>query len=876
MISRSALWRVTLAALLLAGAALPAWPGQASSTKAAGLDIVATWTPFPTDTTSPGGLFPDSPRHVALALSDNSSTPNQQWTRAQLVSLSNGRPVGAAVPVPAFRVNPFFSPQWLDTQRQVFIYATPESSPLAAAPTNWDLVGLSLSGKAPKVVFRVATRFRLEGVVAMATDKAGRYLMMAATADHASSGQSLASGTGVDLDVVSIAALMHGQLQSPWASTYQVSKTDCPTLIATTHTPGMLWNGSTVYVGCRQANAFGTSLVTVNRTLSGVVRIDGLGAKQSGTVTTTFFPAPGNYEKSGEVIADAADSRLVLVDSSNGIGARVFDAAHDRYVGRTPLGLQIPAGYTVDSATGRFYVGSDDPAVGLATSDLRSLTPTQGLHAPDPWAAIFQQQSGQQLSFSFDPDARTLFIPVYNPAAAQRYPVYVVQDNTPAFVPSVPVNPDAGALDVAEKPGVTDSQRFADAQAYGADYQVIGGLADLQQNAGSGDQGADQRPGSNFLRQAEVGGATLSGDESTAIAVTGREDDVTNGYRQGIPNGGDQFAPAISCSDFGSSPTAKPTTSYTAFVDCNYTESRTHAGSSFVADRGVFITTGTSAPVASPVQVGASSVDIMETRAPHLGALSTTITAVASGVTLPGGVQIGNVTTVLTLTTHGRHGTASASREVTVSDVSVGKSAICAAACSTTTVKSAIEAAAPGRVHVDFPSAQKVASPGGAFAQIAQDPWFHAERVLDADKADTDVAVPAMAITVNLDGKTKSRLVVDLAAASASSSYRIFRLGDFGPAPIPGVAAPAQHPLLPTGLTTGPTPTTTQNTPAPQVASGGFVPTLAKAASIVFGSLGRMLELLPVFLLLGVPVYLSARRRLLLELPLLGREEETS
>jgi hypothetical protein len=32
--------------------------------------------------------------------------------------------------------------------------------------------------------------------------------------------------------------------------------------------------------------------------------------------------------------------------------------------------------------------------------------------------------------------------------------------------------------------------------------------------------------------------------------------------------------------------------------------------------------------------------------------------------------------------------------------------------------------------------------------------------------------------------------------------------------------------------------------------------------------------LLPVFVLLGVPVYLSARRRLLLELPLLSRDEE--
>ena len=864
---RRAVAAAAVVAIGLPLAAVAATPQQSGDGT---LALAATWSPFPSGTTSTGGIVADSSTRLGVALSDNSIAPDQLWSRAEYVSLDSGRAVGKPLSIPQFRIQPFYAAHVLDTKHHVLIYATPGIS----QTSPWRLVGLSTSGPSIRQLFDVASRFTLEGIVGIGIDEANEDLMIAGSADHATTTATLATGSGVDLDRISISGLMHGKLQPRWSSPYSISKTLCPTVIDTRRATGVLVLKDRVYIGCHQANVFGSSLVTQNRTPSGVVRLSGVGPKLAATVSGEMFSAPGNFENYGDSVVDGHDGRLVLLDSVHGIGARVFDAEHDRYVGRVPLGFQILSGIVVDPATGRLYAGSHDSQVGLADSDLSALVPTQGLHEPEPWAVIFQQN--QQVLLGFDSRRRTLLVPVDDTSSNKPFQILVIKDGTPPYVQPATPNPDAGALDVPEQPNVTDSQRYASAQAYGADYQLIGGIADLQQNAGTGDSGAAARPGSNFLRQAEVSEATLSNDESTAQATTGREDQVTDGVRQSVPNGGDEFAPSVSCSDFGSSPTTGAKTSYTALVDCNYAHSHTHAASAFVADGGVFITSGSKPPVASPVQVSSSVVDVVESRAAGFGAVTTTVSATAHGVTLPGGVRIGAVSTVLTLVTHGHHGTAKEERTISISDVAIGSTAVCAATCSEKVVEDAISAAVPGRVHVDFPSAQRIASAGGTYAEVVQDPWYHAERVLDAEKADTDVAVPAMTVTVYLDGQTKSRLVVDLAAAAASSSYRIFRLAEdapFGTAAQPPVTAHQQPLGLMTGVSTS---SPVAHAAAPQVATAGFLPTIARAARLLFGSVGRLFALLPVFLLLGIPVYLSARRRLLLELPLLSRDEESS
>jgi hypothetical protein len=371
-----------------------------------------------------------------------------------------------------------------------------------------------------------------------------------------------------------------------------------------------------------------------------------------------------------------------------------------------------------------------------------------------------------------------------------------------------------------------------------------------------------------------VGQATLSNDESTADAVLGREDHVTDSDRSGVPGGGSTFAPPAGCNDFGTSPQSTPKVVDGAFVTCDVTGDKTTGGASFVGDSGVMMTTGNSAPAVAPVQVSRSSVSVSELRQPNLGPVVTSVTAIADGILLPSAVRIGSVTTTVTLTVKGRAGTATAKRVVTVHDVAVAGNVVCTDDCSLQKVQALVDTIAPGRFSIDFPGAQTTISAHGTYAQVVQDPWYHAERVLDADKADTDLAVPAMTVTVNMDGKTKSRLVVDLAAAAASSAYRVYRADKAAPGAAPAATQPSATVPTPLGPLTGAGQPVTPAVAPTAAAATGVIPALARAAHFVFGSLGRFLSLLPVFVLLGVPVYLSARRRLLLELPLLSRDEE--
>jgi hypothetical protein len=190
-----------------------------------------------------------------------------------------------------------------------------------------------------------------------------------------------------------------------------------------------------------------------------------------------------------------------------------------------------------------------------------------------------------------------------------------------------------------------------------------------------------------------------------------------------------------------------------------------------------------------------------------------------------------------------------------------------------------------GRAYVDFPAAQLIADKRGTYAELTQDPWFHLERRLDYDKPSDDYVVPAMTVVGIFDGQSKSRLVVDMAAVVGTASYRVFKLGGdyFPPPPVdvptPEVVRPtAGTPTLGPG-TTG--PSGPRSTPTPAVAQGGDsgggngpIGALLDRVRLSLRSLGDALPLLLIWALLGVPSYLAARRRLLLELPMLTRDEE--
>jgi hypothetical protein len=261
--------------------------------------------------------------------------------------------------------------------------------------------------------------------------------------------------------------------------------------------------------------------------------------------------------------------------------------------------------------------------------------------------------------------------------------------------------------------------------------------------------------------------------------------------------------------------------------------------------------------------------------------LAANVTATAENVSILGVVSLAKVSSRIAVATHGRTGTATATAPVvTVSGAEVNGKPACDAPCPTDALEAVLNTALAGRAHVEFPRAEVKRSRRGSAVSVSQDPWYHAERVLDYDKADDDYAVPAMTIVVYLDRSAKSRLVVDLAAVSAVAAYRIYALDRFTGGP-PAEAGPGASLLLPHGLAAPPPGAPTVGgasapVPADVTAPQGIVQEAVARLRLAMRSPKAALPLIFIWALLGLPEYLAARRRLLLELPMLTREQDTA
>ncbi len=892
MRGRSGRSAATLVVVLCAamGAALGV-PGQARGATT-GLVVVGQWgSVVPADTVVAPMVAVDSPARVGYVLSGSSrqtfaaSDSNLLWNRVQPVSLSSGRPIAPLSAVPPLDV---IAPVLVDQRRHLLIY--PQRPLVGGATTAYAsapvLVGIGLRDGVVKVLFQVTTRLPPGVRVAGLTlDDSGSDLVVAGTLSPGSTVSSVRGVGAITLDRMSIAGLLANKVVSGWTTSYQLPPTLCPELIESHQEAGLLLAGGALSMGCRPSTTPIAITLPSTGQPAGVLTLTGL-TSTSPPTATSFAPAPGAFGGVGESYADRLTRRLVLADYSiGGEGARVFDQVHGRYVGMIKAGAGLPDGITGDPSTGRVYFAGTTPSPGIGGFDLAPVVPTQGFLDRNQFSGL--EDLGTTARLSFDSASRTLLVPSRNPGA--NYFVLLVADRVPAYSSPSPFASDLGALDVVDRPGVTDSTRSAAVHAFGADYQLVGGTANLVQNGAGPDSQGELHPGTRALRQAYVRSATLGGEGSTAQAVVAQEDAATDADRNGVKpqtNGlvdaGSTFVAGANCSDFGSSPSGRPVVVLTAQVFCNAGKERTLAQATYSGVDGVFMTTqGHAAPVALPVQVGNSHVEVTEGRGPDRGALQSTVTATAENVTVLNTVHIGRVTSSVTVSAHGRHGTAIASAPVvSVVGVSVDGTPLCSLTCPLGTVESAVNTALGSRGRVTFPTGRVIQSPGGTFASYAQDPWYHAERLLDYDKADDDYAVPAMTIVVNLEGATKSRLVVDLAALDASASYRIFALGSplapRTPGNLPGVlqrlpgSIPPATQALP-GMTRGAAglaPALADTPPA------GFVSALVRSLRFALRSPTAAAPVILIWALLALAPYLAARRRLLLELPMLTREQD--
>lgn len=868
---------------LLAGlvAVLPA-----SADESTGLVQIAEWT-GDVFASSPDVLpmvAVDAPARTAYVLSGGAqlglgdqSAHKGSWSRVQTVGLDTGRPTSPRVDIPPLDIA---APVLVDSRRRILIYPElPEVGGSAKAYAGSPvLVGIGLVKGSPRVLFRVTSRITSGRVVGLTLSPDGADLVVVSTTGADNMAQEPRVTAAVTLDWISIAGLLRQADVSQWSAPYQVPTTLCPELIATHQPAAVLVTGSILSLPCR-AVSDSSNAISLGEP-SGVITLTEISAAHA-PASAVFFPAPGNYADHGESFADTTFGRMALIDySDGGQGSRVFDVKHHRYVGMIKTSQGLPTGVSGDPATGRIYFSGGTPGIAIGAYDLAPVVPTQGY--------IDTTHFGQALSgtaylrMTFDPVAHRLLIPRGLPGHP-GVSILLVSDRIPPVKVVVNPPPDVGALDAAEVPGRTASTRSASVHAFGADYQLVGGTANLFQNISGIDGTGAARPGTRFLRQSFVEEATLGEAESSARAFTAKEDRATDADRNGVGpltngavDGGNQFAPGAACSDFGNSPVRRSVA--VAQVSCDSEGQQTTAEATFDAVNGVFLTTqGTSAPVPAPVQVGSSSVTVVERRAAGLGPAVVVVTARAENISLLGSLHIGRVESSIAVSAHGRPGSAVvAPRKVTVTGVSLDGSPLCELTCPLDHVTTALNTALGSRGHVDFPSGTTTRSPGGTLASFGQDPWYHAERVLDYDKSDDDFTVPAMTVVINLEGRIKSRLAVDFAGMDAASLYRIFALArpvdrPAGPPDVglPGTALP--HSVDLPGVTS---PQSAAPLTATAIPSTGPIHALVRMLRFGLRSPSAALPVLLVWALLATGPYLSARRRLLLELPLLSREQE--
>lgn len=855
-----------------------------------GLVVAGEWS-LPKDTIEHGFVAVDDVARVGYAFSNNAT--NAVFSRVQAIDLDTGKPRSAVTPT---RRIPTRAPVLVDTRRHVVIYA--ETHPTShTGPLDSHLVGITLRGKEVKEVFRVPSPLGLLRIAGMSFDDAGDDLVLLGTADGA--GQNAASGSSlVQLQRVSIDGLMAGKAVRRWTNPVQLDPGVCQTPLQTLQPAGVLVSRESAWIGCRGGSNFvqGTNGQNVTGASTLILRIDGLGTKPVPATSHRVYRTPGNFTLGGESVGDDRTRRFAVIESSGYIGLRVFDTDHSRWVGRVNAGSYTLYGVTVDPRTSRAYFISQDAKVGIGYGDLAALVPTQGERLTTPYSALIGR--GIQRRISFDSVKRRLFVPLrrLDEQGVEVESVMVLRDKSEPYVAPDRVDHARGTIDAVDREGVTESSITSVARAYGVDYQLIGGTANLFQNWVGPDARGQARPGSRHVRAAYVKSATLTGDLALGYATTAEEDATTDQDRHGLTapspapsdaTAGSSFAPVAECSDYG---VAKTRTAVPgAVVECDLKTETVRGEALFQGDDAVLITVPQSrqqAPVRAPVQVGRAWTEVKEQRGAKRGALVTTVTTTAENVTIHDVVRVGRVTHTVVATAHGRTGTAKVERTATISDVTVNGQSLCGSACDMKVVQREVNRALNGRGGIDFPPAEVVVDPRGTYAELRQDPWYHAERVLDYDKANDDYVVPVMSVQVWLDSTAKSRLVVDVAGLSAAASYRVFPLGsdDYdggddggsddggGGDSLPDVVPTAVPTLVPAPGTSPAAPA-----PAPAVASGsqdGLVNTVVDRLSLSLRTLGEAIPLLLIWALLAVPTYLAARRRLLLELPMLTRDEE--
>lgn len=579
-------------------------------------------------------------------------------------------------------------------------------------------------------------------------------------------------------------------------------------------------DGSFAYLPCRGA--------TGSTVAHGVVRInlvDSSGGDPTANITTEFHPFAGNLD-TGFAMGDAAGDRAgVGVTGGGKQRFFVFDARNRAWVGSMLMGGINTGGGGVDSATGRFYVASQNE--GIRFVDAAGLPPV--LSRP---IVLGFDPGGILPELAVDPLTRRVAIagPRFTTTAGfVRDHLWIYEDQTLAFVPSEPRNPDDETTDIDEVRAEQVSHTGF-GSAYGAHAMLVRGVGGvpLAPSVNQGLSGSDKtaplrlESGDRGLFLSQISRAELSGETDRGAAAAGAAaaalDPATAadlkgkyGYLTGpIGVGGgegqcEQDTPdgqclafddvvgraghlqESTCYDFGNEDDPKQTTEQGSTVSCHRLDN---------------VAASSSASAAPPVgttdisfSVGHTESRVHTVKVPA-GGIKTTSISVARGVVLRlpglGGLAIGEISAEAVSKAAGRPKSAESrlstvAKNVRITDAtgrvvfSCGITGLDATdgdqgeQCGAGDVALGINRYLSPRVTARGPRPDLrpliFNSPGGAQAIVAKDLYaYWNDATLNGD---AQREVSALDLVVYNDADQPSRLTLQLAGVYAEAQYKI-------------------------------------------------------------------------------------------------------
>lgn len=648
-----------------------------------------------------------------------------------------------------------------------------------------------------------------------------------------------------------------------------------------------------LYFGCGNP-----PLQAPEKVARGVGRLE-LNIAPDGQSTTpgnmAMFSHSGDFAQADSLF-DPVSRRLTLsayASVTQGSTVFVFDTVGEKYVGGITAGSLAIAQVGLDAVHGRFYGMSQWPYTGLILADVRATPSTQGASVPALAKHNGHQPAGTHLAS--DPQTGRLFLKY-----SADTDFVIVRDNLPQFVQVPPLDVDANTVNVPEEAGKTLATYSGASQAFGSRVRQIGGADAIFVNTSGVTAPLPVGPGTRQYVGAYLNRLQLGNNESTASAIGADTDtentkgDLNKAAAPPPPSPPDgtppppqppagtppppvatpnPFEPAAGwpylealCSDFGDTPgvDSHPGASVSCHASEHVAQASAAAGSTDVGSAGV-VTVG----------VNASSFTSHLTLDPDHGVV-TEVSASSRGISLLNGrLHIGEVASVARAQARGRPGTTASSWSRTVKNVTLDGNTLCGDPCDIQALAAQLNGSLVGLAKVDFPTPQpNTASKGGYEATVRIDPLEHVEDVLVNEQPDDRIEVPGMVVTIFQDGFKPSRTIVDFAGVEAEARYGISLVeqpgGSLSGGPLPvadllagNVPGVGQGPIF--GIEPGAAGDLGPAAPLGRPRQLALGSPLNGPGRILMNGLRRVAALLPIWALLLIPIYLSARRWLLLQ-----------